>query len=85
MQYDPIKRKLGVFFNITPLFRKTFYRMLDLLLLRSWHVRKAVRQWEKQVTGPQTLLDAGSGFGQYDYYLARRHHDWTIKGVDVKQ
>ncbi len=85
MQYDPIKRKLGVFFNITPLFRKMFYRMLDLLLLRSWHVRKAVRQWEKQATGPQAVLDAGSGFGQYDYYLARRHNEWTIKGVDVKQ
>jgi len=85
MQYDPIKRKLGTFFNLTPAFRKLFYRMLDLLLLRSWHVRKAVRLWEKQVNGLQTILDAGSGFGQYDYFLARRHPDWIIKGVDVKQ
>jgi len=31
-----------------------------------------------------SVLDAGSGFGQYDYYMARRHNDWQIKGVDVK-
>jgi len=85
MQYDPIKRKLGVFFNRTPAFRKLFYHLLDMLLLRSWHVRKAVKLWGKQITGSQTILDAGSGFGQYDYFMARRYPDWTIKAVDVKQ
>ncbi len=84
MQYDPIKRKLGVFFNTTPFFRKIFYRLLDVLLLRSWHIRKALKLWEKGRRGPQNVLDAGSGFGQYDFYMARRHHDWLIKGIDVK-
>lgn len=84
MQYDPIKRKLGVVLNRTPAFRKLFYRMLDLLLLRSWHIRKVLRQIEKEKKGPLSVLDAGSGFGQYDYYMARRHKDWHIKGVDVK-
>ncbi len=84
MQYDPIKRKLGLFFNRTPAFRKLFYRLLDILLLRSWHVRMALRQVEKEKKTSLTVLDAGSGFGQYDYYMARRHNDWQIKGVDVK-
>jgi len=84
MQYDPIKRKLGVFFNRTPLFRKIFYLLLDILLLRSWHIRKVLRLWAKVHRGPQEVLDAGSGFGQYDYYMARLHPDWQIKGVDVK-
>jgi len=85
MKYDPIKRKLGVVFNITPAFRKLFYRLLDLLLLRSWHIRKALKNWEKEISGPQQILDAGSGFGQYDYYIAKKHPDWTIKAVDVKE
>ncbi len=84
MQYDPIKRKLGTFFNRTPAFRKLFYRLLDLLLLRSWHIRKALRQVEHETEGPLSVLDAGSGFGQYDYYMASRHKNWHIKGVDVK-
>ena len=84
MQYDPIKRKLGVFFNQTPAFRKLFYRLLDILLLRSWHIRKVLKEIERETSGPLTVLDAGSGFGQYDYYMASRHKDWQIKGVDVK-
>jgi SAM-dependent methyltransferase len=84
MQYDPIKRKLGVFFNRTPAFRKLFYRLLDLLLLRSWHIRKELKKLEKEKKGALSVLDAGSGFGQYDYYMASRHKNWKIKGIDVK-
>jgi len=61
MQYDPIKRKLGRVFNSAPFTRKLFYRLLDLLLLRSWHVHKAIREWEKTAKGEQNILDAGSG------------------------
>lgn len=85
MQYDPIKRKLGKVFNTRPGLRKLFYRLLDILLLRSWHIRKAIRQWTAENKGPKMVLDAGSGFGQYDYYLASRHKNWKIKGIDVKE
>ena len=44
MQYDPIKRSLGKVFNQTPVLRKLFYQLLDLLLLRAWHIRKELRQ-----------------------------------------
>lgn len=85
MKYDPIKRKLGTVFNRSPWLRKLFYKLLDLLLLRSWHIRKEIKNWEKTVSGNQQILDAGSGFGQYDYYMASKHNDWKITGVDVKQ
>lgn len=85
MQYDPIKRKLGKVFNSAPVLRKLFYKLLDLLLLRSWHIRNEIKKWEKTQNGHQHILDAGSGFGQYDFYLAQRNKDYIIKGVDVKQ
>ena len=85
MKYDPIKRKLGTVFNRSPKLRKLFYRLLDLLLLRSWHIRKEIKVWEKTISGKQSILDAGSGFGQYDYYLASRNKNWNIRGLDVKQ
>lgn len=83
MQYDPIKRQLGSFFNSTPFLRKLFYRLLDLLLLRTWHVKKALRKYSSKLM-QASVLDAGSGFGQYVYYLARKHPDWQITGLDVK-
>lgn len=31
------------------------------------------------------ILDAGSGFGQYTYYLSSLNKEWNITGVDVKE
>ena len=45
MQYDPIKRVLGDVFNKTPFLRRVFFKLLDLLLLRTWHVHKELREW----------------------------------------
>lgn len=83
MQYDPIKRQLGSVFNATPLLRKLFYRLLDVLLLRTWHVKKSLRKYTANLMQAR-VLDAGSGFGQYVYYMARKHPDWQITGLDVK-
>ena len=81
MRYDPIKRSLGEVFNKTPMLRKMFYNLLDLLLLRTWHVKKEIRQWSKTQSGNLNILDAGSGFGQYSYFLSGLNPEWKVKGV----
>ena len=85
MQYDPIKRSLGNVFNQTPLLRKIFYKLLDLLLLRAWHIKKEIRSLKKLLPADARVLDAGSGFGQYSWFMSGVSKKWTIKGVDVKQ
>lgn len=84
MQYDPIKRRLGVFFNKKPWLRILFYKLLDLLLLRTWHVRKEVRKWAKNNAKDAEILDAGSGFGQYTFFLSSLNPATKITAVDVK-
>lgn len=84
MQYDPIKKSLGKVFNQSPSLRILFYKLLDLLLLRSWHIRKEIRAWSKKVANDINVLDAGSGFGQYVYYLSSKNKGWNITGLDVK-
>ncbi len=87
MQYDPIKRSLGKVFNSTPFLRKLFYFLLDLLLLRSWHVRKDLRAWAKSKSGrgKVRILDAGSGFGQYTWFMSKLKLKSDILAVDVKE
>lgn len=85
MKYDPIKKGLGNVFNRTPFLRKLFYRLLDLLLLRAWHVKRELRRARRQIGGEGDVLDAGSGFGQYTYFMSRLSPEWRIKGVDVKE
>jgi SAM-dependent methyltransferase len=84
MQYDPIKKSLGKVFNRSPFLRMIFYKLLDLLLLRSWYVRKEIRRWSHKVGYDINILDAGSGFGQYVYFLSSLNKSWNITGVDVK-
>ncbi len=85
MQYDPIKRSLGKVFNQTPALRILFYRLLDLLLLRSWYIRRELKKLASENKKEIQVLDAGSGFGQYDYYMSSLGKHWNIKGVDVKE
>lgn len=85
MHYDPIKRTLGGFFNRSSFLRKLFYRLLDLLLLRSWHIHRELKIWTKTKSANTNILDAGAGFGQYTYYLSRLEPNWNILAVDVKQ
>ena len=85
MQYDPIKKSLGKVFNANPWLRKLFYHLLDLLLLRAWHVKKQIRYWAKNNNKEIAILDAGSGFGQYSYFIASKDQNWKIISVDVKE
>ncbi len=84
MQYDPIKQSLGKVFNRSPWLRKVFYLLLNILLLRSWYVRREIRRFARQSAGRKNVLDAGSGFGQYSWFMARIATEWTITGIDIK-
>jgi SAM-dependent methyltransferase len=86
MEYDPIKRSLGNVFNKSPFLRKLFYNLLDLLLLRTWHVHKEINSLTPTLSKGEgvNILDAGSGFGQYSYWMANKFPSSTILSVDVK-
>ena len=85
MQYDPIKRSLGNVFNKTPFLRIVFYKMLNLLLLRTWHIKNELYKWANEFKGNADILDAGSGYGQYSYFLSNLRKNFKGTAVDVKQ
>jgi SAM-dependent methyltransferase len=87
MQYDPIKRSLGDIFNQSVFLRKTFYSLLDLLLLRCWHIHKELRKWKAALPSASgiKILDAGAGFGQYSYWMHKLDKNFNILSVDVKE
>lgn len=85
MFYDPIKKTLGNVIGRKVFARIIFYRLLDLLLLRTWHVKHELKKWTSNQPSFLHALDAGSGFGQYSYWLAGKFPHWKITSVDVKQ
>lgn len=83
MKYDPIKKTFGNLVSRNAFLRKIFYWILDLMFLRSWHVRKEIKEKIRN-TGGMDIFDAGMGFGQYTYFLAKHFPDANIFAVDVK-
>ena len=87
MDYDPVKDRLGRFFWKSPARTKVFYRALDAVFLRSWYVRRALREIIRQSPAdrPFRVLDAGTGFGQYAYWLVDTFPNVEVLAVDVKE
>lgn len=85
MQYDPIKDSIGSVVRTAPVLRRLFYFTLGMMFLRTWFVKRELRMMLKDRKGPFTLFDAGSGFGQYSYWLAKRWPNVSIHAIDVKE
>lgn len=85
--YDPVKDSFARIIRKFPVLRRVFYFLLDLFFLRSWHVRKIIKEKGNQIDtkGMWNMLDAGSGFGQYDRFLLDTFDHIKIDSVDVKQ
>ena len=58
MQYDPIKRSLGTVFNKKPFLRKMFYKLLDLLLLRAWYIKREIKKLYSKNRNVEITSDA---------------------------
>lgn len=87
IEYDPVKDKFSAIVRNSRLLRRVFYFLLDLLFLRSWHIRRLIKQYGRQTdqNGEWNLLDAGSGFGQYDRFILSAFKNVKIDAVDVKE
>ncbi|MGD0342536.1 MAG: class I SAM-dependent methyltransferase [Bacteroidales bacterium] len=85
MQYEPIKNLLGRFFSGPLYMRKALYMFLDLLLLRAWHVKKALKKISHELPPDANILDAGAGLGQYTWRMSRMNKDWKITAVDINE
>ena len=86
MYYDPIKNIFANTIRKFPFLRILFYKILDLMFLRSWFVRRELRELRRKFSGKTiNIYDAGSGFGQYTYFMSKRMNTCQILSVDVKE
>ncbi|AFH50593.1 Methyltransferase type 11 [Ignavibacterium album JCM 16511] len=86
MHYDPIKNVFASVIRKIPFLRVVFYKILDLMFLRSWYVRRELKQLRKNFRDKKIkILDAGTGYGQYAYFMAKHLSPCEIKAVDIKE
>ncbi len=85
MQYDPIKNVIGDVAKKAPILRIFFYWILGVMFLRTWYIKRALRDLLNDKKSNFTMFDAGSGFGQYSYFIAKNFPDVSIHAIDVKE
>lgn len=86
MHYDPIKNIFANIIRKSPFLRVLFYKVLDLMFLRSWYVRKELKNLRKRFENNEiAILDAGTGYGQYTYFMHKKLQPNRIHSIDVKE
>ena len=87
IEYDPVKDKFSAIIKNSRILRRFFYFLLDLFFLRSWHIRRVIKETGAPLDrdGHWQLLDAGCGFGQYDRFILNRFRNVEVDSVDVKK
>lgn len=86
MHYDPVKNVFASVIRKIPFLRIIFYKLLDLMFLRSWYVRRELKKLRKKFGEEKIkILDAGTGYGQYAYFMAKHLNPCEIKAVDIKE
>ena len=85
MKYEKIKSKIDRLIKGRNFLRKLFYAGLNLVLLRAWHVRREIKNFFKSRDGQINVLDAGCGFGQYSYFIAKKFRNSNVLGVDINE
>jgi SAM-dependent methyltransferase len=86
MYYDPIKNVFASVIKKIPPLRILFYKILDLMFLRSWYVKRELLRIRKSFGDKNIeIYDAGTGYGQYTYFMFRKMQPNNIYAVDVKE
>jgi len=86
MYYDPIKNVFADTIKKFPFLTVLFYKILDLMFLRSWYVRRELKDL-RTVLGEKeiSIYDAGTGYSQYSYFMAKKLQPNNIYAIDVKE
>ncbi|NNE36591.1 MAG: class I SAM-dependent methyltransferase, partial [Rhodothermales bacterium] len=79
--------RLGAIFNRRPILQRVFFSILNLVFLRSWYVRRELRRRFSSIDSSQAIrvLDAGTGFGQYTYWILSHFPRANVVAVDIKE
>jgi len=85
VEYDPVKKQIAGIVRNSTVLRKAVFSVLNLIFLRTWYVKRAVKRLGLRKSESINILDAGSGFGQYSYYLAKKYKNADVTGVDLEK
>ncbi len=86
MYYDPVKDVFASTIRRFPFLRIIFYKILNIFFLRTWYVKRELKKIRKNLGQKEIdIFDAGTGYGQYTYFMSENLRPNKIYAVDVKE
>lgn len=86
MYYDPVKDIFASVIRRSPLLRVLFYKLLNIFFLRAWYVKRELKKIRKIYGSKEIeIYDAGTGYGQYTYFMSAHLRPNNIYAIDVKE
>ncbi|MGE5860357.1 MAG: class I SAM-dependent methyltransferase [Ignavibacteria bacterium] len=86
MHYDPIKDIFSKIIKRFPPARILFYKILDIMFLRTWYVKRELKKLRKNFGSNNIeIYDAGTGYGQYSYFMLDKMKPCSIYAADIKK
>jgi SAM-dependent methyltransferase len=86
MYYDPVKNIFASVIKKFPLLRIFFYKMLDIMFLRAWYVKRELKRLRRKFNSRNIFIfDAGTGYAQYTYFMSKKLQPNSIYASDVKE
>jgi SAM-dependent methyltransferase len=86
MYYDPVKNVFASAIKKKSSLRILFYKLLNLFFLRTWYVKRELKKIRKNFGTKEIIIyDAGTGYGQYTYFMSIHLKPNKIYSVDVKE
>jgi 2-polyprenyl-3-methyl-5-hydroxy-6-metoxy-1,4-benzoquinol methylase len=85
LEYEPVKERLRKGIQDSAALRKIFYRVLGVVFLREWYVKREIKRIFSKRQMPLTILDAGCGFGQYSYFCVRHFPHAVVVGLEIHE
>lgn len=86
MLYDPVKDIFASVIRKFPFLRILFYKLLNLFFLRAWYVKRELKNLRRYFGSKKIdIYDAGTGYGQYTYFMYKNLQPNNIYAIDVKE
>ncbi|NQX90614.1 MAG: class I SAM-dependent methyltransferase [Flavobacteriales bacterium] len=82
MKQEELKSTIQTACKRSVLLQKALYKILDTVTVRTWHVKRELRKWLKSAPKRAHVLDAGSGVGQFSYWLSCARPEFSILAMD---
>lgn len=82
MKQQELKSAVQQVCKQSSLLQRILFSVLNAVTVRTWHVKRELKKWMRTAPERAHVLDAGSGVGQFSYWLSQVRPSFSVLAID---